>query len=145
MVLDITQASEDYIEAIIKKIVPELEEDIISIKRIVRIAGKKTKVVVQSHDENVDPIGVLVGQGGDRINIVLSLLDGEKIDYIEHTDDREELLKSCLKPAEIHGIEINGNKAKVNVPDKYKALAIGKGASNIKLAGMITGLHIEIV
>jgi len=61
------------------------------------------------------------------------------------TEDREEMLRACLKPAEINGVEFLGSKAKVQVPDKYKALAIGRGASNIKLAGMITGLHIEIV
>ena len=146
VILDITQSSEDYIEAILKRIVPEIEEGIISIKRVVRIAGKRTKVLVSSNDVNVDPIGILVGQKWDRINIVLSLLDGEKLDYIEETENKEELIAACLKPADVQKIEmISDTKAKVTVPATQKALAIGKNASNIKLAGQITGLMIEIV
>lgn len=83
IVLDITQSSPDYVEAILKKIVPELEEGLVKIEKIARIPGKKTKILVSSDDERIDPVGVMVGSGGDRINTVLSLLDGEKIDYIE--------------------------------------------------------------
>jgi len=145
VVLDITQSSEEYIWAIIKKIVPELEDGYITIKKIVRMPGKKTKVVVQSNDENIDPIWVLVGQGWDRINIVLSLLEWEKIDYIEHSDNIEDLLRDCLKPAEVRHISIEWNTAKIEVPEHHKALAIGKWASNIKLASLIVWLRIEII
>lgn len=134
VVLDISQSSEEYIAAILKRIIPEIEEGAIIIEKIARLPGKRTKVVVSSLDEQMDPIGVLVGEQGDRINIVLSLLDGEKIDYIEYTDDQEEMLKAALKPAQVQGVEIYGNKAKVHVPANQKALAIGKAASNIKLA-----------
>lgn len=92
VVLDITQSSEDYIEAILKRIIPEIDEGSVVIEKIARIPGKRTKVVVRSTEPDLDPIGVLIGEHGDRINIVLSLLDGEKIDYIEHSDDPEELL-----------------------------------------------------
>ncbi len=145
VVLDITQSSYEYIEAILKRIIPEIEEGLISIEKIARIPGKRTKVVVRSHDEGIDPIGVLVGEQGDRINIILSLLDGEKIDYIEYTEDPEELLRAALKPAQVNDVEIAGTKAKVSVPGNQKALAIGKGATNIKLAGRLTGLYIEVV
>ena len=145
VILDITQSSEEYIEAILKRIIPEIEEGTIEITKIARIPGKRTKVVVKSNDEDLDPIGVLVGEQGDRINIILSLLDGEKIDYIEDSEDLEELLISSLKPAQVNNVEIMGTKAKVEVPANQKALAIGRGATNIKLAGKLTGLYIEIV
>lgn len=143
--LDITQSSEEYITAILKKVVPELEEGIVEIKRIVRIPWKKTKIIISSNDENVDPIGVMVWQWWDRINIVLSLLDGEKIDYVERTEDPVELVKWCLKPAEVKRVEIKEKVIQVYVEDRYKALAIGKWASNVKLASIILGKRVEII
>lgn len=124
--LDITQSSPDYIEAILRKIVPELEEGIVNIEKIARMAGRKCKIVVSSTDEKIDPIGVMVGHQGDRINTILSLLDGEKIDYIEKVEDEIQMLKACLKPAHIDNIEIKDGKAFVHVEEGQKALAIGK-------------------
>lgn len=143
--LDITQSSEEYIEAIIHKIVPEVEEGIVRIEKIARAPGIKTKIIVSSTDANVDPVGVMIGHKGDRINILLSLLDGEKVDYIEDTDDLEELVRSCLKPAQVQDYNINGNKVRVTIPENQKAMAIGKWASNIKLAGRLCGVQIEII
>jgi len=61
IVLEITQSTTEYIEAILRKIVPELEEGIIAIEKIVRIPGRRTKIIVYSNEEKVDPVGVMVG------------------------------------------------------------------------------------
>ncbi len=144
IVLDITQSSEEYIEAILRKIVPELEEWVVRIEKIARIAWRKTKIVVSSTDENIDPIGVMVGRNGDRINTVLSLLDWEKIDYIEYSDDEETLIRNLLRPAKIDKIEITDRKTFVYMAEDQKALAIGKWAANVKLASKISWHTIEI-
>lgn len=126
IVLEITQSTTEYIEAILRKIVPELEEGIVEIDKIVRIPGKRTKIVVVSNEEKVDPVGVMVGSKGDRINTVLSLLDGEKIDFVEYTEDPILLIKNCLKPAHIDSIELDDHRAIVTMDESQKALAIGK-------------------
>ena len=143
--LEITQSSGDYVAAILKKIVPEFEEGIVNIEKIWRIAGKKTKILVSSNDESVDPVGVFVGHKGDRINTVLSLLDGEKVDFVELVDDPKELIIRLLKPAQVEKIEIKDTKAIVRVEESQKPLAIGKGASNIKLASQLSGYQIEVI
>lgn len=144
IVLDITQSSEEYIEAILKKIVPELEEWLIKIEKIARIAWRKTKIVVSSQEENIDPIGVMVWRKGDRINTVLSLLDWEKIDYIEYSEDEDQFIRDLLRPAKIDSIEITDKKTYVNMAEDQKALAIGRWAANVKLASKISGHTIEI-
>jgi N utilization substance protein A len=126
IVLEITQSTTEYIEAILRKIVPELEEGIIEIDKIVRIPGKRTKIIVLSNDEKIDPVGVMVGSKGDRINTVLSLLDGEKIDFVEYTEDPILLIKNCLKPAQIEHIDLQDGRAIVTIEESQKALAIGK-------------------
>ncbi|MBQ9554462.1 hypothetical protein IJU97_06065 [bacterium] len=127
MVLDITQTSPEYVVAILEKLVPEFEEGVVRIDKIGRIAGKKTKIVVSSTDESIDPVGVFVGHKGDRINTVLSLLDGEKVDFVENIDDPKELITRLLKPAQVESVEIKeGNKAVAKVEESQKPLAIGK-------------------
>ncbi len=143
--LDITQASEEYIEAIIRKIVPEVEEGTVIIEKIARVAWIKTKVIVNSKDPNIDAVGVMIGHKWDRINILLSLLDGEKVDFIQYSDDQETMIKSCLKPADALDITITWGKAKVTIAENQKAMAIGKWAANIKLASKLCGMSIEII
>lgn len=149
--LDITQGGPEFIDALLKRIVPEYEEGMVTIDKIVRITGKRTKMLVSTDDEKIDPVGVFVGHRGDRINTILSLLNGEKIDIIERTgnldDERAEiqLVRDALKPANINSVEIADGKAIVKLPEDQKALAIGKWAINIKLASQLTGLRIELV
>jgi N utilization substance protein A len=89
----------------------------------------------------------MVGHKGDRINTVLSLLDGEKIDFIESDNNTIEFVKKLLKPAQVLSVEIqpDGKKAFVRVAEDQKPLAIGKGASNIKLASQLVGMNLEII
>lgn len=144
IVLNITQSTSDYIEAILRKIVPELEEWLVTIEKIVRIPWRKTKILVSSNDEKIDPVWVMVWHKWDRINTVLSLLDWEKIDYIEKVDDDIKFIINCLKPAQITHVEIKDKKAYITIDESQKALAIGKWASNIRLASQITGYTIEL-
>ncbi|MDR3169703.1 MAG: transcription termination factor NusA [Candidatus Peribacteria bacterium] len=147
IVLDISQTNGEYIGAILEKIVPEVADGTVTIEKIARAAGRKTKVVVSSNDKKIDPVGVMVGHKGDRINTVLSLLDGEKVDFIEVNNNTIEFIKALLKPANVNSIEIlpDGKKAIIQVDENQKSLAIGKGASNIKLASQLSGLQLEIV
>jgi N utilization substance protein A len=101
--------------------------------------------VVSSDDEKTDPVGVMVWQRWDRIATILSLLDGEKIDFIEYTEDDLKLIADALKPARVNTIEIKWRKAIVTMNEDQKALAIGKGASNIRLASILSGYSIEII
>jgi N utilization substance protein A len=129
------------------KIVPELADGTVNIDKIARAAGRKTKVVVSTNDEKIDPVGVMVGHKGDRINTVLSLLDGEKIDFIEANNNTIEFIKALLKPANVETVTIqpDGKKALIKVAEEQKPLAIGKGASNIRLASQLAGMNLEIV
>ena len=148
IVLDITQSSPDYVEAILKKIVPEFESGAVQIDNIARIAGKKTKILVSSTQDWVDAVGVMVGHKGDRINTVLSLLDGEKVDFVQNTEDPTQLIIGLLKPAQVEekNVEFKPNgKVVVKIDESQKPLAIGKGASNIKLASQLSGYQIEVI
>jgi len=126
--------------------VPEVAEGIIEIREIKRDAGRRAKVVVDSHDEKVDPVGACVGLRGSRIKAILRELEGERVDIIRYSDDPATYIKNSLKPAEVQQIRLDPEhrEAKVIVTDDQLSLAIGANGENVKLAAKLVGWQIDI-
>ena len=125
--------------------IPEVFEGIVKIKKVVRIAGYKTKIIVSSSNKEIDPIGTCVGVGGVRIKPILRELGQEKIDLIESTDSLENLVKNSLKPAEIDKVEIIDNKkALIWLAQDQRSLAIGRMGQNILLGSKLVDLEIQL-
>ncbi|HPW40872.1 MAG TPA: transcription termination factor NusA [Bacillota bacterium] len=126
--------------------VPEIQSGIVEIKSIAREAGSRTKIAVYSHDENIDPVGACVGQRGQRVQVIVDELKGEKIDIIQWSNDPEIFVGSALSPAKV--IEVFADKetnaARVVVGDSQLSLAIGKEGQNARLAAKLTGWKIDI-
>ncbi|MCX5925535.1 MAG: transcription termination factor NusA [Candidatus Dependentiae bacterium] len=144
LILD--RASEGFLQQLFELEIPELFEKLIEIKKVVRIAGYKSKIVVFSNDLNIDPVGTCVGVGGSRIKPILKELGSEKIDIIAWSDTPEVLIKNSLKPAEVNRVELLGNGiARVWVDEDQRSLAIGKMGQNITLASRLTGVEIQLM
>jgi len=127
--------------------VPEIQEGVIEIKNIVREAGARAKVAVQTLDMNVDPVGACVGNNGARIKSISKELCGEKVDVIIWSSDPLQYIRNSLSPAKIVKIEpILEQEKAVTVfsrPDQL-SLAIGKAGQNVRLAARLTGWKIDI-
>lgn len=146
--LDISQTNSEYVAAILEKLIPELAQWIVHIEKIARIAGIKTKVVVSSSDEKkVDAVGVMVGHWGDRIQTVLSLLDWEKIDFVEMNNNTIELIKKLFMPARVIDVNVSDDQkdATVKVMKEDMPRAFWPKMSNLRLAGQIVGMKINLV
>lgn len=135
------------VKRLFEKEVPEIFQGIIEIKAIAREAGERTKMAVYSHNENIDPIGACIGPRGQRVQVIIDELGGEKIDIFEWSEDVTELIKNALSPAEvlavIPSVERRGGLL-VIVPDNQLSLAIGKRGKNARLAVKLTGSKIDI-
>ena len=143
LILD--QASPEFLHELFELEIPEVFEHLVEIKKIVREPGYKSKVVVVSHDKNIDPVGTCVGVGGARIKPILRELGTEKIDIIAEPTSQEEYVKEALRPAVINRVSIDHGEARVWLNDDQRSLAIGKMGKNIALASELTGLKIELV
>ena len=144
LILDRT--SEDFLQKLLELEIPEIYEKLVEIKKIVRVPGYKSKVIVFSHDQNIDPVGTCVGVGGSRIKPILKELGSEKIDVISFSETLEDLVKDALKPALVDRVELaNSKTAKVWVDEDQRALAIGKMGQNISLASRLVGIDIQLV
>ncbi len=127
--------------------VPEIFDGTIVVKGVSREAGSRTKIAVYSADPDIDPVGSCIGQKGLRINKIVSVLGGEKIDVVKYSENPEEYIASSLSPAEILKVEIISESLKtcqVTTPDTQLSLAIGNKGQNVRLAARLTGWKIDI-
>lgn len=144
LILD--RASTDFVKKLIELEIPEVFEGIVEIKKIVRKAGYKSKLIVASSSREIDPVGTCVGVGGARIKPILREIGQEKIDLIEESESLEQLVRDSLKPAQIDNVEVfeEDEKAVVWLAQDQRSLAIGKMGQNIQLASKLVELEIQL-
>lgn len=135
-----------FITELFKMEVPEVSEDIVTIKSVAREPGIRTKIAVESSASDVDPVGACVGAKGSRVQNIVQELKGEKIDIIPWSDDPAKFVCNALSPADIAEVIIDKERKsmEVIVPDDQTSLAIGKKGQNVRLAVKVTGWKIDI-
>ncbi len=143
----ISRTHKGLVKRLFEQEVPEIYDGIVTIHSISREAGTRTKMAVSSSDENIDPIGACIGQRGARVNNIVEVLGGEKIDIVKYSDDPAEFVAASLAPANVLNVEIismEDKKCQATVPDHQLSLAIGNKGLNAKLAAKLTGWNIDI-
>lgn len=143
----ISRTHPGFVRRLFEQEVPEIYDGTVEIKSVSREAGSRTKIAVYSADEDVDPIGACIGPKGSRVNAVVDVLGGEKIDVIKYSEDPAEYISAALAPADVSEVEVNPAGAKectVAVPDNQLSLAIGNKGQNARLAAKLTGWKIDI-
>jgi N utilization substance protein A len=145
--ITLSRSHPDVVRRLFEIEVPEIFNGIVEVKSIAREAGSRTKIAVWSSQEGVDPIGACVGQRGTRVQVVMSELNGEKIDIISWSEDSVKFIANALSPAKILNVTLNedAKEAKVGVLEDQLSLAIGKAGQNVRLAARLTGWKIDIV
>jgi N utilization substance protein A len=143
----VTRSSPQFVSALFKMEVPEINDGLVIIKDIVREPGERTKLAVFSKNTSIDPVGACVGMKGTRVQSIVRELRGERIDIIPWTDDPRQLVARALSPAAVDRIGINEETktAMVVVNDQQLSLAIGKRGQNVRLAMKLTGWDIDII
>ena len=126
--------------------VPEINDGLITIRKIARIPGERAKIAVESYDDRIDPVGACVGVKGSRIHGIVRELRNENIDVINFTSNTALFIQRALSPAHVSSIRLNEEerKAEVYLKPEEVSLAIGKGGLNIKLACMLTDYTIDV-
>lgn len=138
----------NFVRRLFESEIPELQDGTVLLYGVAREAGVRSKVAVYSMEERIDPIGACIGEKGSRIASILKELNGEKVDLVPYSENKEEFIKAALSPAKNVYVSIDenseGNEAFVVVSDDELSLAIGKKGSNIRLASKLTKYHLTI-
>ena len=142
----LSRTSPVFLQRLFEQEVPEINDGLITIKKIARIPGERAKIAVESYDDRIDPVGACVGVKGSRIHGIVRELRNENIDVINYTSNLELFIKRALSPAKISELNIVEDEKRVEVylRQDQVSLAIGKNGLNIKLASMLTGYTIDV-
>ena len=142
----LSRTSPMFLERLLEMEVPEINDGLITVKKIARIPGERAKIAVESYDDRIDPVGACVGVKGSRIHGIVRELRNENIDVINYTTNPQLYIQRALSPAKISTIRLSEeeHKAEVFLHPNEVSLAIGKGGFNIRLASMLTGYSIDV-
>ncbi|HFU75947.1 MAG TPA: transcription termination/antitermination protein NusA [Arcobacter sp.] len=152
LIVEISRTSPKFLESLLALEVPELKDERIVIESSARIPGVRSKIAISTTEQNLDPIGAIVGVKGVRINAVSGQLNGESIDCIDYSPIDEIFISRALSPAAVNSVKVDTpktdmekGKAVVTINSDQKGKAIGKAGLNIRLASMLTKYDLEIV
>ena len=142
----LSRTSPIFLERLLEAEVPEINDGLITIKKVARMPGDRAKVAVESDDERIDPVGACVGVKGSRVHGIVRELCNENIDVINYSSNTQLFIQRALSPAKISSITIDqeNRKAEVYLQPEEVSLAIGRGGMNIKLASMLTEYTIDV-
>lgn len=148
----VSNGSKEVVKRILEIEVPEVMQGSVEIVNISRVPGFRSKIAVKSTNENIDPIGAIIGERGQRINAIISKLEGEKIDVILWSADENIYVANALAPAKVISVldrlkddEVVKNSKIAITPNRHQTLAIGKKGQNVKLAVELTGIKIDVI
>ena len=142
----LSRTSPIFLERLLEAEVPEINDGLITIKKVARMPGDRAKVAVESYDERIDPVGACVGVKGSRVHGIVRELCNENIDVINYSSNIQLYITRALSPAKISSMTIDqeNHKAEVYLEPEEVSLAIGRGGMNIKLASMLTEYTIDV-
>lgn len=142
----LSRTSPVFLQRLLESEVPEINDGLISIKRIARMPGERAKVAVESYDDRIDPVGACVGVKGSRVHGIVRELCNENIDVINYTSNIKLFIQRALSPAKVSSLNVDeeNHKAEVFLKPEEVSLAIGRSGLNIKLASMLTEYTIDV-
>jgi N utilization substance protein A len=143
----LSRTSGELIRKLFEVEVPEIAQNQIDIIKIVREAGYRTKVAVASRNDDIDPVGACVGLKGNRIQTIMSEIEGEKIDILRYDPNPLNYIRNALSPAQVKDVVVvdkNIYHAVAIVEDSQLSLAIGKQGLNVRLANKLVDWMIDV-
>ncbi|MEO0225171.1 MAG: NusA N-terminal domain-containing protein [candidate division WOR-3 bacterium] len=119
----------DFLKKLLEEEIAEILDGTVEIKQVARIPGKRSKVAVFSRETRIDPVAVVVGIKGTRLNPIQKELEGEKIDIVKWDPDIIKFSVNALQSPHIITAYKLEDKIYVVVDDEHIILAsklIGK-------------------
>ncbi|MDR2646704.1 MAG: transcription termination factor NusA [Oscillospiraceae bacterium] len=143
----ISRAHSGLVKRLFELEIPEIRDGLVEVKAVSREAGSRSKVAVHGKDPDVDAVGACIGPRRARIERIVDILAGEKIDIVRWSEDTAAYVASALSPAEVISVRVCDNDehvCHVVVPESKLSLAIGNKGQNARLAARLTTWKIDI-
>ena len=136
-----------FVKRLLEVEIPEINDGEVILYSVAREAGSRSKIAVYSENNNIEPVGCVIGANGSRINRVIKELNGEKIDVVLYDKDPIAFIQNALSPAKDVRVFVTDPKKKEAIAVVNKdnlSLAIGKKGQNVRLASRLTHFRIDV-
>ena len=111
----LSRTSNQFLERLLEAEVPEINDGLITIKKVARMPGDRAKVTVESYDERIDPVGACVGVKGSRVHGIGREMCNENIDVINFSNNTQLFIQRALSPAKVSSIVLDEENHKAEV------------------------------
>src|SRR4051794_20771699 len=137
----------DFVRRLFELEIPEIADQIITIRALAREAGYRSRVAAWSMASKAAAVGACGGLRGPRIKTTVDELGGERTDIVRWTESLQVLIPNGRQPAEIDEVMLCQllGRAIVLVREDQLSLAIGRRGQNVRLASKLVGWDIEIM
>jgi transcription termination/antitermination protein NusA len=131
-----------FLRGLLELEIPEIQQNIIIIKNLAWIPGKKAKIAVQSRDPIIDPVWECIGKNKNYLNYLNNELYPTQIDIVAWSDDNKKFLINAFAPIKLLSIDYDEEEEiiKIVVTDKDIKKAIGTKGINIFLVAKLIKL-----
>jgi len=141
----LSRAHPDFLKKLLEEEIAEILDGTVEIKQVARIPGKRSKVAVFSRETRIDPVAVVVGIKGTRLNPIQKELEGEKIDIVKWDSDIVKFSVNALQNPHIVTAYKLEDKIYVVVEDEHIGEVKGSEGLNVILASKLIGKDIVIL
>ena len=132
------RVSNEFIEKLLEKIIPEIKENTVEIKKIARKPGVITKIMVAGPNAISSCIGRKSGsKEGNRVETIKNCLLGENVEFVLWNEDINQRIINCFRGCEIRKIILLQNSIEVVVKDDHYGKAIGLMGHKVKLVSQL--------
>ncbi|MBQ2350341.1 MAG: transcription termination factor NusA [Cytophagales bacterium] len=144
LVVVLSRTGELFIRKLLELEVPEIADGIVLIKKIARVAGRRSKVVIESVDVHIDAVGACIGTRCSRLNALTRKVNGEIIDFVQYSTNLAVFVARVLGVKKIEKIKKHKDGLFIYVTPEEMSMAIGHEGINIRLLSMLLGQHINV-
>ena len=142
----LSRANDGFVRRLLELEVAEIADKTVTIAKMARDPGYRTKIAVDSSDPKVDPVGACVGARGARVRNIVKELGGEKIDIIRYHKEPLKLLEEAIRPARPRNVRIDERNRSIHfeVDEEDMRIAIGSKGRNARLTSKLMGWGLNI-
>jgi len=143
----VSRSDKDFLKKLFELEVPEISDGVVNILHIARKPGLRSKIILETMDPRVDPVGACVGQRGSRISSIVSELNKEKVDIIQHVQDLKIYMTRLLGIKTEYQLDIDeeNRTAEIVISDSLVNDVLGFKNANVELTEEITGYKIKVL
>lgn len=142
--LYLSRCSNLMLESLLILEIPEIKENLVKIKKIVRIPGFESKISVIKNNDKINLIKVCIGVNGVKIKKISKELNNEKINILFWHTNLIQYITNLFYPIKIKLIKNNKKNIIIFLNKKLYKTSIGKNGNNIKLINKFIKYKLKI-